>query len=550
MELSPRAYVEVLARIPKPSSERVMLVCPGRKMLQIPKAVWQQLFGDWGGMALQPGEAIEIRPAEKGGNKISLPGWAIEQLALSKGERLCITTRWNAPSAEDRRYFLKKLRMDEMASQIPGAVVIDTFGDREVIRRYSLETDSAQLTTDGMAALLSEMGGLCHDPIQPRRSASGWIGLIARRDLDGGLSQDDAETLVRYRGMTVEGQGADGSWDGNVVRTAFNVIRLLELGWTASAGPVERATRWLLETPEPVGLPGLFMYSEELARRFNAWKEKPGAKGRPHRRSVKGELWSFLENRDLLPNLSNSYCALRLTWPTAVALEALLRCQLHAEPRVVRAINTLLALRGPGGWCGCGYLDARVEVPPSDDPIDLDAVDVPSENVPHLIDWYADEKEVAKWVAGPQGHTVRLAQEIGPKEALLVRRFHSTGDCSLVMHRALSYHPQYAGSRLEAVAALECAFRQGVNGTWGDAYLGAMFETLGRLKHPLAAFLVLRSIPLLIREQDAVGLWHEAPPRKGWSEMPAPCKAQSTLSIVRGLQAFGFLDTLLPQKGA
>jgi hypothetical protein len=297
---------------------------------------------------------------------------------------------------------------------------------------------------------------------------------------------------------------------------------------------------------EPLGLPGLFMFSNDLARRFNAWKAGPGAKGRSHRRNVKRELWAFLENRDLLPNLSNSYCALRLTWATAVALEALLRSGLHEEPRVVRAINTLMALRGEGGWCGCGYLDARVHIRPSEEPVDFGSVCVPQRNVPHLIDWFAEPREIAKWSTGKQGEAYRAAQRVGPRQALLVRRFHSTGDCSLVMHRALSYHPQYAGSNLETIAALECAFRQSENGTWGDAYLGAMFETMSHLRHPLIGFLILRSIPLLIREQGDDGLWQEESSRSGWAEMPSPCRAQGTLRIVRGLKACGLLSALLP----
>ena len=267
------------------------------------------------------------------------------------------------------------------------------------------------------------------------------------------------------------------------------------------------------------------------------------AKGRPHRRKAKSELWTHLENRDLLPDLSSSYCALRLTWSTAVVLEVLLRCGLANEPRVVRAINTLMALRGRGGWCGCGYLDARVEVQTSQEAVDLNRVGVSQENVPHLIDWFAGREDIAAWICDDH----RQALAVAPDRALLANRFHTTGDCSLVMHRALSFHPQCPVSRLERIAPLECAFRQSAHGEWGDAYLSAMFETIRRFRQPLAAFLAIRSVPLLIRTQRSGGVWEEPQPHEGWADMRGPCRALSTLRICRALEEFGYLQALRPQ---
>ena len=97
-------------------------------------------------------------------------------------------------------------------------------------------------------------------------------------------------------------------------------------------------------------------------------------KGRPHRRESKGELQAFLDNVDFAINYANDPCELRLTWTSALVMEALLRAGLHEHPRVVVALNTLFRLSGHGGWCGCSYLDANWHVDRSDAPVDFNAI--------------------------------------------------------------------------------------------------------------------------------------------------------------------------------
>ena len=116
------------------------------------------------------------------------------------------------------------------------------------------------------------------------------------------------------------------------------------------------------------------------------------------------------------------------------------------------------------------------------------------------------------------------------------------------MHRGLSYHPDYPGSNLEAIAALHCIAHQTAHGLWRGHFLSFMFGMLARCRHPLSAFAVLRSIPLLIRKQRPDGLWSEA--EDGYNvglhtELPTPSKEESSLFILQALQAQGFLERLL-----
>jgi hypothetical protein len=73
-----------------------------------------------------------------------------------------------------------------------------------------------------------------------------------------------------------------------------------------------------------------------------------------------------------------------------------------------------------------------------------------------------------------------------------------------------------------------------------------MLGFLSRYTHPLAAFLILRSVPLLMRTQGEDGFWQEDPKVGIQSAVSPPTKEQSTLLILAALQQFGYLEPLLP----
>lgn len=547
MDLDAIEWVGLLSADRGPSRESVVGVTRFRKTVRVPKEAWRRHFADVGGLGLVAGDEIELTPAIDGGPRLALPDWAVAQLGVGSGDVLCITER-------DGRYYLKALELAERQTEIPGCTVVDVFGDMTVRRTYANRPDIDAIQPEDLRSILSEMGSLRHDPFAPLIDVEGYVGLLARREFRGGWDADDLEMAETLMEEVVAEQTENGSWGNDVLETADRVIRLLELGVTATHPAIESAVEWLLALPEPVGLPGMYLVSEKLAKRFNQWKTKPGAKGRPHRRESKGELTRFWERVAYVHNYAHDACELRLTWTSALVLEALLRCGLHEEPRVRRALNTLVALSGHGGWCGCGYLDAKVDVPASGQPIDLNQFDVPLENSAHHTDWFPGERDILAIVCGGgrSGYDgTYWAMEAGGRQALLVKSWHSTGLCSMVMHRALSYHPDYAGSRLELLGALRLAYVQSAAGTWGETvYLSSMLGFLSRSTHPLAAFLVLRSIPLLIRTQRPDGMWAESPLRQEREALPVPSAEESSLLILRALGRFGYLEALWPKGRA
>jgi hypothetical protein len=534
MDFGDREWIALLSRNYPLSKERVIYACRFRKTLRIRKGEWEH-FAGFPGVGVKPGTEVELVAGEEGGPQIPVPDWAVEQLSLGAKDLVCITKR-------EGRLYLKRLDLVERPTQIPGWVVIDIFGDGVVTRTYSRRSDLDSIRPADLCEWLSKMGSLRHDSLAPFEQMDGLLGLLARKTFLGGFTDEDLDAVQARRQEIAGAQQENGSWGDGVLGTAANLIRLLELDATMQDSAVERAAQWLLELPEPAGLPGLFMVSEGLVQRYNQWKTKPGAKGRPHRRESRGELQDFFASVDYTINYALDACELRLTWTSALVLEALLRCGLHEEPRVVRAINTLFALSGHGGWCGCGYLDAKVNIAAVEETVDWNPP-LPQQNSPHHFDWFPEEKDILQSTC--DGH--QQALEIGPRKALLVKFWHNTGLCTMVMHRALSYHPRYAGSTLEVMDALRLAYCQSAYGTWGDmVYLSSMLGFLSRLTHPLAAFLVLRSVPWLIREQGADGLWEEKAIDPDGKGCPPPAKAESSLLILRALKQFRFLDALRP----
>jgi hypothetical protein len=542
MKLKAPEWIDLLAADHPPATERVILITKLRKSqtLYIPKAQWSQHFSHFGGIDFNKDREIELTSRKNGGNKIELPQWVMRQLAAAPGDWLCITQRTS-------KYYLKKLEFGERATDIPGNVVVDTFRNTRVKRVYSIQTDLDSITYASLNRLISQMGRFRRDPISPLKSMDGRIGFLARKELLGGFTRKDKDAIRDYKQQIINRQQPNGSWASNTVETAFNLIRLIEVGETTRTHAVGKAAGWLLSTDEPVGLPGLFMFSQDLVCRFNKWKERPGAEGRPYRKHVRGEMQEFLDNVDILPNVSNTLCELRVTWASAIAIEALLRAGLADEDRVIRAINTLLAVRR-GRWCGCGYLDAKADIPPSHQPVDFNrSFPVPLTNADlYRLNWFATAADARKIACNGDYR----ALDIGSRKALLVKHFRTTGDCSVVVHRALSCHPKYRGSNLETCAAFECASRQSSYGTWGDAYLSCMFDSMERFRHPLSGFLILRSIPLLIRNQRPDGLWHEERKQRRlrFLKEPAPPPPEvATYMILKALKRYGFLRALCPR---
>ena len=537
MALTTAEFAGLLSREPVPAPEQVIAVKPVRKSLRFNKEEWDRHFADFGGIEIRVDGDVEVLPAAEGKRSADIPAPARELLGLEKGGTLCVTKR-------NGRFLLKRLDFAVVDGVVPGCYVFDAFTDRAVSRTCELCPDPAAITERVLDQLLSDMGAFRHDPVAPFTTLPGMLGFLARKAFAGGLTADDRGWAKEQCEALSRTQAADGSWQDAVPATAFTVIRLLELGRAPEDDAVRRAVEWLLARAEPVGFPGTFMSSDGFLERFNDWK-KPGAKGRKGRTTPQKDRNQFWENRDLF-GVPDGYCEARFTWTNGVVLAALLQCGLDKHPRVVRAINTLMKRSGDGGWCGCGYFDTGRWnfVEPDDSPVDLDRFPVPATNRRHSCNWFATAED-AMALAHPW-NGVR-GTDTGDGRSLVSGAVGNSGDCSRVMHRGLSYHPNYRGSNLEAIAALHCIAHQTAQGLWRGHFLSFVFGMLARCRHPLSAFAALRSVPLLIRKQRPDGFWSEDEPGYNigmHTELPTPSKEESSLLILQALHAHGFLDRL------
>ena len=533
MNFSARGWVELLSTKHRPSRERVIITGNLARTFKIRKKEWDCYFAKFDGIDFKGDKEIELIAGDTGGPRVEIPQWIRERLNSSRGSKICVTERRG-------KYYLKKLDLVEKTTEIPGLMIIDTFKPDIVKREYASSVDFEKISSAHLERLLSLMGRFQTNPLAPFKTMKGRVGILARREFLGGPTKEERMAVRDYNRHLTEKQRDNGSWDDNNMTTAFNLMRLVEAGVTVKDPVVEKGVRWLLSTTEPLGFPGLFMLSEKHVCRFNAWKERQGGSKTVRssaRNTTPAEARKYLQDRDVLSSLSHMPCELRLTWTSGIVIEALLRCGLHEHPRVIRAINTLFTMSENGGWCGCGYFDTRKKnyIPESVNPVDFNRFPAFKLNPQHISDL------VVSVVCNDRG---RMAMNIGENQALMVRSYWSTGECGMVVRRALSFHPAFRRSNFEANTALICMLYQSGVGEWGSEYLSSMFGMLDKLAYPLSAFLVLRSVPLLIREQRSDGFWHEN--LKG--NCPPPKPEESTFIILNTLKKFNYLDALLPKR--
>ncbi len=527
-EFSAEEWAKLLSVERGLNDEKVVITGTLGRILKVNKEDRDKHFPGSVGFAFKQGKEVEIIARKTGGRRENIPEWVWNRLGARPGERYCITERYG-------RYYLKKLELTKRKTSVPGIIVIDSFKPDIVSRMYADFLDVQRITSRDVERLLGLVGKFRYDPISPFEKMTGRIGYLGRKELLETPNDRDEQFLREYVRQLAEAQLENGSWEDNTMVTAFNIIKLREAGAASDIPVLARGARWLLSTSEPYGFPGLFMLSEKHVSRFNAWKtsQPRGHSGRPHRRTTDVEARHYLEKKDVLSSVSAWPCELRLTWVSGIAIEALLRCGLHQEPRIVKAINTLLRMNERGRWCGCGYFDTREKnyIPASLDPVDFNRLPV--------LRFSLDDMSAARLAC--DNHRL-LALRVRKGRALLTNRFRSTGECPMVILRALSFHPQFPGSNFEANSAMSCASYLGMDGVEADAYLSSVFGLLAGMIHPFAAFLVSRSIPVLIRKQGKDGLWSEKPVGR----CPPPSKEESSFIILRALKKFGFLYSLLP----
>jgi hypothetical protein len=274
---------------------------------------------------------------------------------------------------------------------------------------------------------------------------------------------------------------------------------LLEMGAPPHDGAVQRCTDWLLSLPEPTGAPGTFNVSQEVTEMFNRFRAQ-NPQGRVsaydkiardrHRRA---EFMPYLSHGDVF-GMPSEFCDARHLFVTGVVLQALLRCGLEREPRVHEALRTLLGRP----WCQ-EYYHGDADKGASAEPVDM--------NQPACDDYYRSGFEA--WEVD-EAYVLGLSSVTGLRDgSTYVSRGAGCG-CPTMISRALSYHPQWAGSLLQRRTTDAFVGTLGWDWSHVHTYPSFLFSYLARLGTPVAAYGAARYVPMLKSTQQPDGFWDES----------------------------------------
>jgi len=474
------------------------------------------------GVALSVGDRAEITPSSSPAISVRLPKKVVGRLGLTQGCRICVVRQ------RDGSLVIKRLNLQIADSEVPGTVLLDSFSDTTVHRvLYAGDQSIGAISGDTVRDLAARMGRLVHNPLHAIRKMDGRAAVLFAQALGDGtpVSTDYGDTLSA---QIIRDQDTGGSWGDDLVQTASNLIRLMEVGKDISDPCIARAADWLLESPELIDAPGLFAATVPLSDDINELKEGMGQASpiwdklchyfKPKKglsRKYQPIRDVFDSNRDIVPGV----CELGIASASAIVLQALLRLGLSEHLRVRLAITTLI--RGWDGlWCGHAFYRQRFGA-------DLSASD-PDLNTNLQVHAERSSGLPPTQMVPP---AFRSRQVSKGQSVVEPNNLGGDGGCSLAIFDALSWHPRFPGSRMEETAALHFARRQSGRGRW-QVPRATMLHNLARLSHPVAALSVAKTIPQLIRDQQGDGLWPEG--------------ELDSLRTVAALKHFGLLDTVLP----
>ena len=528
--LTAQRWVEILSEAHPCAREEVVAVCKLRKpyVLQVSKAALKGTFGKHDGIRLTPRRAGIFVSVDGDKRRFELPQRVVRRLALTPGCHVSVTRR-----RETGECVLKRLDIQSGESDVPGSVLVDSFSQHAVTRTQYAQTDLSAIDVAMLRDLVARMGQFRYDPLTPLLDSEGRLGLLARHLIGREAAARDREHIEQSCADILSDQDANGGWGDDLVTTASSLIRLSEMGGTIAKPAIARAADWLLSSPQTVGLPGLFAATLTIAKDFNRLKPRGDARRMIYEKMRRAGKFqpvrdAFHLNSDVFPGV----CELAVTSASAVVLQALLMLGLSDHRRVKKSVNTFLSL-WHGRWCGCGYFSPDRTVSASMKQPDFQTRFV----LDNWRSWLRDS--AADWLGDTKRSQMTAPRspcwQVGEHEVLVEHPLNCGDYCTFGVHQALSWHPGYERSNLETMAALEYSRRQTSLGRWGPSR-SIVLENLARLSHPLAAFLVARTIPQLIRDQEASGFWPEG--------------AADSLRILEALDHFGFLASLIPSGGA
>jgi len=492
---------------------------------------------------------------------------------------------------------LASIRVEEHGPDVLGPRIIDEVqaspdasAPPAVVRHVVLGFEYDAWTCERLAELEDLLCAepFAHDPLAAIAEGDDWVGWKTRSEILRQPADGDEELRGRLAGEVFANQAGDGSWDHSPLKTAYIILRARSLDVPADDVRVQRAATWLLDAPQPVGRPGMWMLSEEHLAEWNAVKsgEKQSEQGQYFPNTVGGADSAFAraeEQQRVVPSLARHYTGVcdTMLHTSATACDALCRCGHAGHPRVKAYANSMLQLGGMFGYfCACWGIvtfgreiddlngaDPDFDQRTDEQPIALKAVPYGYGRDGEDLKVLARKPRYAGVhrpdLADTNGWWTYEGLDIGiENHYALVGSYWENADCWAKTNRALSQLPGWPGTIAEFFSLFQARLYQTCLGTWEQGFPASILRWLAEVTRTaratrrledsaamrFAKAILLRTVPWLRQNQRDDGLWHheELPRWSGGKGYPPPSPRLMTYHIASALNTFGLLDRLRP----
>lgn len=493
------------------------------------------------------------------------------------------------------RLELLPVRVREHDPDVLGPRIIDeieesTGGTRAIVRHIIKGFEYEDWTIEKLKELeqLICSKPFSYDPLKELTTGQDWVSWKVRNEiLQQPAPYDEALRAELVNAIFAE-QAESGSWENSVLKTAYSILHALSIELPEDDARIQKAAKWLLNWPEPVGRPGMWMQTDKHLQEWNAIKRGESQTERDSFMdgAVDDEDCDFVRadhQQQVIPTCARHFTGLcdSILHPSATAADALCRCGYADHPRVRNYANSILQLGGMFGYfCACwGINDFDVEI----EDLKGNAPDFNQRREEHEIALksipygYARDRVdlhvLARNPNYPETHRPDLAdtngwvpyewKDIGVSDHFaLVGTYWQNADCWAKTNRALSQFPTWPGTIAEFFALFQLHLYQTPLGEWNQGFPAGILRWIAEVTRtarrdysfenssPLrfAKLIILKTIPWLRENQKEDGLWyHDELSRFSDGEARRPISRRlGTYHIVSVLNEFDLLDRLRP----
>ena len=467
------------------------------------------------------GEEIELIK----GNRVRMPGEALRRLGITEKSLVGLVERKNAAA-------VKKVEIVERKADR------SRIFDVETTCTLTRVTESNLMPSELLPKLKERYKDFklrydVRDFLKGRRTLKAW----GTRRILGIPEPSDEKLRAKLIEERLKKQRGDGSWEGRVTITARNLRELADLGMSRDDDEIQSGVRWLVNRPQSPYNPGMFFATDEMINEQQEVieqrrKQRGGARERFNkRRAIEVNLVKAGDSLIGWP------CGPRITWTTALALEALLKLGYEEEERVQAALRMLTMSR----WCdnaqqhglsGTGEIRRR-------EPYSIEEIEKIEENCIQQFRYGGisgtEEIERADMAHIPF-YMRRIAYKSTPDgEEYPLRMPDVGGGCPLIMTRALS---QVKNKKLRRLAEAKlwkfAGWQHSPDGSFPGKYAeryfkcpqAAFLSIFAGYDHPVAKTAILKMIPWIVENQNEDGSWGHG-----------SAKDTSTLAVVGALRS-------------